>query len=1334
MNRFIGIIVSLLFATYNMFAEDLNQLFLHYTTEEGLSSNNVHDITEDAHGFIWLSTHYGISRFDGKEFKTYYAEQNPNMIRNDIYHAFVLPNGEVSFAGSNFVLFSYDENYSSFKQIPFSSNQQELQYDITGFSIQSDGEGILSSGDGVFLYDKEQALFTRTLEQLKGNTVLVIRKDSFNHYWIGDYKGVYIVNQKGEILPHYDFRNSMDEMINNLLLIDHHHILLCSTVGALWLATINDDGTISAPQKINTPFRSVSAIVQDKDKHIWIGTSGSGLWKTDFEKERFKFQKVIPINEDENAILKITSLFVDSRNNIWVSTQNSDVWRTQNIIQYNYFSSLSVGIPKTMGCCFADMSNGDLLYGTDGTGLYVLDNNFQVKKHYTNTTGLSSNNVLSIEKDDDNFLIGFWGGTTQRYITHLHKFDAIQYGNLSKPINRTKNIKRTSADDLYISTAGDGIYCQSDGRWQRIQLSDTSMIDSPDLWMEQTLQLSDNTLRILSSRTIWSNHSGSFKSIFPDIAKSNSQNPLLFLQGTKDHEGNYFVASNQGIYRFDVNDSSYEKLSFLPSGEYASIVMDSNGILWTSGSNGILSVDYKNKKYETKFIGKKMSGDYFVRKAAFLSASGKLFFGSKDGFICINPQVGDNNHTDYLSFAELFIKGEKINVNDDLLPLPLNQTKLLTLKHNQTHCTLTFDIVNNTLTDNAIVAYRIPTIDTTWTDLGNQRAITINHLPDGDFEIELGTFTPDFQKQKQISLAIRVLAPWWKTKTFIFLTSLLFILIVMLIAYLRIRSINKRKQELQKLVDEQTIDLIKANQTLEKQKSAIQERNNMLISTLKQKDQLVSVVAHDLKNPMFAIVSTLKRLVTNIYEPTESQRILTNVSKEAEKIEKEMIHLLQWAASSEEQLQCEKQNVDIQKLISEVVSLLLGIAQNKDILLATDVQTAHHALADYKMLATIVRNLTTNAIKFTPKGKTIRLTATESEEAILLEITDEGVGMTEDKIKEILQGEKNISQKGTEQEAGFGLGFHIIHDFIQKMGVKMEIESQLNVGTKIRLILPIGSEIISMDTTETKGQPIQNVSLSIDKKILDGKTILIVDDDELLLENIAEMLSPYSSVITATDGAKGFDKALENIPDLIISDVDMPFMNGIEMCKQIASNNVTSNIPLLFLSAKSDTSVRLTGLAEGAIDFIPKPFNSDELLIKTVNFLRREQRHQIQILAGPLSNEEANNRMNPLIERLLDLIKKNYTNANYSFNDIANDLGMSKSTLTRRLKSIIDKSPVELLSEYRLNMGKSLLAKGNLSISDVAYSVGFNDPSYFSRKYKDFFGKNPFSDKSDNNE
>ena len=160
----------------------------------------------------------------------------------------------------------------------------------------------------------------------------------------------------------------------------------------------------------------------------------------------------------------------------------------------------------------------------------------------------------------------------------------------------------------------------------------------------------------------------------------------------------------------------------------------------------------------------------------------------------------------------------------------------------------------------------------------------------------------------------------------------------------------------------------------------------------------------------------------------------------------------------------------------------------------------------------------------------------------------------------------------------------------------------------------------------------------------------------------------------------------------------------------------------------------MTGLAEGAFDFISKPFNSDELLIKTINFLRREQRHQIQILAGSYTNEEKDNQMNPLINQLLDLIKKNYKNTSYSFNDIANDLGMSKSTLTRRLKSIIDKSPVELLSEYRLNMAKFLLSEGNHSISEVAYLVGFNDPSYFSRKYKDYFGNNPLSDKSDNNE
>jgi len=217
-------------------------------------------------------------------------------------------------------------------------------------------------------------------------------------------------------------------------------------------------------------------------------------------------------------------------------------------------------------------------------------------------------------------------------------------------------------------------------------------------------------------------------------------------------------------------------------------------------------------------------------------------------------------------------------------------------------------------------------------------------------------------------------------------------------------------------------------------------------------------------------------------------------------------------------------------------------------------------------------------------------------------------------------------------------------------------------------------------------------------------------------------------VQTAGNGAEGMELAEKIIPDLIISDIDMPKMNGIEMCKNLSIISTTSNIPVLFLSAKQEMSTRIAGLSAGAIDYIVKPFNEGELLLKTFNFLRMQQLRQIKILAGTLNDENnnvADEEINPLIQQLLDCIKKNYVNPDYSFNDIAKDLGFSKSTLTRRLKSIIDKSPVEILSDYRLHKAKTLLSEGKMSVSEIAYAVGFNDPSYFSRKYKDYFGTSP---------
>lgn len=1327
--------------------------FSHYTTENGLCSNNVHDVVEDKHGFIWLATHHGISRFDGCSFRNYEEAHFPEMKRNDTYHAFVLPNGNITFGGSNFTLYSYDDKEHTFHDISGFAGDKAFNFDITGCSLAQDGECLLSSGMGVFAYDSNRETFEPVCSKFENKKILKISKDFKNRYWLGGYNGVCITDREGNIL--YDYRKKIGELINNILHVDSLHILLCSNVGSLWLAKLEEDGDITSIEKVPTPFHSVSAIGKRGDNSILIGTSGDGLWLSTFEKGNFTFNKIIPINKVDATLSKVSTVYVDSKNRAWISTNDNGVWCMNSIAETKSFSSIELGIPKSVGSAFLPCGKDSMLLCTDGAGLILLDSNNNVLRHWTVNNGLPSNNVLDIEEynvyiDDvqrvkQGFLVSFWGGNPVYLSAEDWKLHSLNTNTLPTPVNTVKNILRLKDGSYYLSTGGYGVYCLKDNTLSDVHLDPSLLNGSQDLWTEQSVQLSDGTIRILTSRTIWSNRTGTITPVYPDIALTNSKNPLLFLQCIEDDKGGYFVVANKGVFRFLADDSAYEKLDFLPSGEYFSILRTDDNRIWVSSSCGILAIDYEHRKYEVVFSADGLTGDYFVRKASCVAEDGKLLFGCKHGFVCVNPKFIHKDATEYLSFSELYVNEQRIS---------FDSTRKIVLDYGQTHLSLTLDAVNFADPNTYDLRYRIMPVDTIWNKIPATREINIDFLPDGDFNIEVGVFSPNGDKFRSVSLHLTVLPPWWKSIQFALLCIALSIALGFFISNRRVTALKKRKEELQKAVDEKTLDLKNANIVLENQKKSIEEKNESLLNTIKLKDQLVSVVAHDLKNPMFAIVTTLRR-INNFRRPVsespseqgkgdETGRLISEATLEAERIQTEMVKLLQWASNSDERMKCQINNIDLRNLVVDVLSFLQPLCDNKEITLDYSVsKISHNVLADEKMLAVVVRNIVSNAIKFTDRGKSIKVSATEQNDKIVLAVKDEGVGMSPDFINRIKNRENITSSHGTENEKGYGMGLKIVLDFAAKMGATIDFASEAGQGTTVTVTLNAGLEIETYaeeSASEACAEPhnvcIDSVSqqLSVDKSFLEDKTILVVDDDKLLLDNIKAMLSDFVSVQTANNGMEGMDLAEKIVPDLIVSDVDMPNMNGIDMCRQLARNSTTSNIPVLFLSAKKDLSVKIAGLSAGAVDYIVKPFNEGELLLKIFNFLRMQQRRQIKILAGTLDckidgqhegNTVEQNEINPLIQQLLDCIQDNYSNPDYSFNDIARDMGFSKSTLTRRLKSIIDKSPIEILSEYRMHKAKNLLAEGKMSVSEVAYSVGFNDPSYFSRKYKDFFGTQP---------
>ncbi|MBR6596718.1 MAG: response regulator [Paludibacteraceae bacterium] len=1320
MRRFFYSISALFICLLNVVGAhgEIQCYFFHYTTEDGLASNNVHDIVEDKYGFIWLATHYGISRFDGCTFRNYDESHYPEMKRNDTYHAFVLPNGDISFGGSNFTVYSYDYINHTFKDISAFADEDAYNFDLTGCSIQPDGDCLISStGKGVFSYDKKSGAFHAICNNLTDKKVLTVSKDFKNRYWIGCYNGVYIVDKDGNSL--FDYRQKIGELINNILQVDTRHILLCSTVGSLWMAEMDKDGAIIRVERVSTPFHSVSAISKASDSTILIGTSGDGLWQSTFINNNLSFEKIKPINKVDASISKVSSIFIDSKKRAWVSTNDNGIWCIDNMSEAKSFSSIELGIPKSVGTCFFPCGNGQMLMGTDGAGLLLLDANNNLLKQWSVNNGLPSNNVLAIEKYQQGYLLSFWGGNPVYLTLEDGILHPLETNKIATPVNTVKNILKMKDGSYLLSTGGYGVYNLNGHTLSNVQLDPKLLNDSQDLWMEQAIQLSDGTIRILSSRTIWSNRDGYFKPVYPDIALTNSKNPLLFLQSCENNQDGYFVLANKGIFWFAADDSSYEALDFLPSGEYFSFVKTDDNKIWASSADGILSIDYENKTYETVFSAEGLSGDYFVRKASYVSDDGKLLFGCKHGFVCINPKFINNDATEHLSFSELYINGKKTSISND---------SEIVLEYGQTHLLLKLDMVNYAEPNTYSLKYRVMPADTIWNKVASSREITIDVLPDGDFNLEVGVFSANGNLFRKISLPLSVLPPWWKSTYFYLFCTILFITLGFFISNRRVAALKRRKEELQKAVDKKTVDLRNANETLVQQKNAIEEKNESLLNTLKLKDQLVSVVAHDLKNPMFAIVTTLRRIMSNDPNKEDSRLLISKATLEAEKIQSEMENLLQWASNSDNKMKCEIKNVDLAKLVTDIISFLQPLCNEKEILLESSfIDLKHHVLADEKMLAVVVRNLISNAIKYTGRGKSIKVGVMETTDKTILTVADEGIGMTPEFLEKIRNRENIVSRHGTENEKGYGMGLKIVSDFVSKMGAAIDFASESGVGTQITVSLNPGSEIEHMGKDiEEPSQ--QNIFENINKTFFEGKTVLVVDDDTLLLDNIKAMLSSFVTVQTAGNGEECMELAEKTIPDLIISDIDMPKMNGIDMCKNLALKSTTSNIPVLFLSAKQEMSTKIAGLSAGAIDYIVKPFNEGELLLKTSNFLRMQQLRQIKILAGSLNDSNDNivdEEINPLIQQLLDCIKENYVNPDYSFNDIAKDLGFSKSTLTRRLKSIIDKSPVEILSEYRLHKAKSLLAEGKLSVSEIAYAVGFNDPSYFSRKYKDYFGTSP---------
>ena len=1082
----------------------------------------------------------------------------------------------------------------------------------------------------------------------------------------------------------------------------------------MWIFDIKEE--IGKPTVLNIPFGNTIKVLRDKNNRYWFATDGFGLWYTDDEiSEKARFHSVVPYNSQGLEIRKIYCMALDSAGNVWLGTRNSGIWCYRGNDLTNISFSRNYGFPAVACTGISEDKQGNLVVGSDGSGVYYVSPDFR----NIELVELENNNVCSaVVKENGDVIVPTWGGGTFNIDAKTRAISKEDFSGIHQSSRCYFGACRYG-QTLYACSAGDGLYKkEGDKDWQKIILkNDTTEVDK---WVFKAIDAPDNTTWALTSTALWRLRNGRCD-LIPIKGKENDRLSTLSLaDGDCDDEGNLYVTSNKGLFVVEAGKDECVPSDFVPACNYHSIQRDDNGLFWLAGDNGIARVDVKKKNFRLLTDSRNnIALHYFIFRSGFKDSRGRIHFGTNDGFVTLDPaHLAVDTDIPYLAFSDLYISNNKVKRGNG----PLKDCDLrngqLSLEYDQTDITIHFDAIDYSEFDPIQYRYKLSDLKQEWTEVSGGKFVQFSHLPAGEYQLTIEAFRNNVEcVPKQINLTIKVLPPWWETLWFRLLLAIVLTMIVGGIILLRIKRLMHAKKELEQKVNERTSELKEA---------------------LTDKDRLISVVAHDLKNPMFAIVGALENLSndTGTLNEQDRQRITHSTYDSAKMLQNEMLKILDWAQSKKEDITCHPSDVDVQSIIRNVSLLLSNVMEKKNISLTTDIRLTHFAFADPRMLEAVIRNLLGNAIKFTPEGGSISILSWMDNENIKIAVKDNGIGMSDEQVKRLQAGESTVSTQGTNNEEGNGLGYRICRNYILRNNGSMDVESKQGLGTIITITLPSSERKIEIKEEYRTDEP----KSTEDYSILTGNTAIVIDDNPLICENVKTLLSSYLNVLTANNGKEALEIIEQKKPDIILSDVEMPIMNGIEMSRIIEQSAETEHIPLLFLSARNEDSDRLIGLKSGAVDYIPKPFSPEKLLLKVCNILRMRQKQQQHILEQILkerggtyteaehTEEEAKpKKVNPFVKQFLEIIEKRYTESDITIEDLAQDMFLSKSTLTRRTNSIIGKTPLEVLNEFRLNEAMRQLknADSETQISDVAYNVGFSDPAYFSRRFREYFGTKP---------
>lgn len=1326
-----------------------NYKFVSLDLSNGLSNSEVRSIYKDSNGFMWFGSASGLNRYDGYEvitFKQDFVDDPNGSSNNDFFR--IQESGE----GKLWLQTSYAYSIYDLKEERFLNNVSEHVKRLSGldsfWKMYIDlAKNIWFIGwDDVRMYDQRAGEY-RIFEQGKpdglSRGLIVDMAQGENRYWFLYDNGLLecMDAQSDKII----LRDST-LMRRGGLKTDRNYTLFIDSDDDIWVYGLGSNNGIgcfnsikstwvfynsSSPSTSYISNNNVFSIAEDDKGLIWIGTDHGGI--NIVNKKTRKTEVVVHNPNDPLSLPQNTarSIYRDDDNTMWVGTYKNGVcYYNESIYKFNDLTNKSK-MPYQDINCFLEDPSGNIWIGTNGGGLLYYDRKQEKYTQYKHVEGdkntPAGDVIVSLTADQQGRL---WIGY---YLSGLDCYDGKTFTNytVEQGVLTDDNVWKLLCDRnnrLWMGTLNGGVVVMDVETGKRLNHFEMNGA------VYSIIQKKTGEILVggQSGLYVYKEETDLLSLYEEDLFEKIQLKRYDIYTMLEDTRGLLWIGSRNGLFVFNSYTREIRLFSTeegLSADLVQSIQEDGNRNIWVGTNGGLTYINVSTRKQDPGYFYRLINYDrsdglhgvQFNYNAGYVTAQSELVFGGVFGFTIFEPDkfiINDENPKVTLTDFQIYNNSIRPVQEYDgriILNQSISQTKEITLDYTDNYFTLTFAALDYTHPGKARYFYKLEGFNDQWlsTDRDSRR-VTYTNLNPGRYVFHLQAINPNGGEIKYpITLNINIRPPFWNTIWAWMVYTLLFITLIL---YARQRVIRKAELRL-----EQTREKLRITQQHEIDEMKLRFFTN---------------ISHEFRTPLTLILSPLEEQIKKATDP-EDVESLSMIRRNANQLLRLVNQLLDFRKLDANGHALHKSVGDIVPFIKDQVELLTEATQRKQQTLTFTTSLTHLFMKfDADKLSKVITNLLYNSVKFTPQGGHIELQLEQIEnDRIRITVTDNGIGIPEDALEKIFERFFQVRSDQNTNEQGSGIGLHLAKEFVTLHGGEIRAENVPEGGSRFIILLPCVEEKESLDIEENTihadnetDRANQDDIPALEKtepSTSELPKLLIVDDNDDFRLFLKSKLKNQYSISLAEDGVEGLKIAFNEIPDMILTDVMMPRMDGIEMSKKLKADIRTSHIPLILLTAKSGEDSKLEGLTAGADDYITKPFNMDILLVKIHNLVeaRRQTRklfkEQIKIEPSKIAVSSLDEK---LIKKALEYTESNISNPDFSVEELSRELGMSRVHLYKKLSSLTGKTPIEFIRVIRLKRAAQLLEESQLSVSEIAYEVGFNNPKYFRKYFKDEFG------------